>query len=287
MTNASTRETIPMSSFILNALLAGGGLSAMLGPVGCFVVWRRISFIGDTLAHSAIAGVALAIMMDFLPFWGVLITAILVGLLLSLLKGQKWLPTDTWLAIIAHSLLAIGLVVFSYAGGGVADLQGYLFGDILTVSDEDLRELYIGLFVLGGVYILIWRPLLSLTVSAELAAIEGIRVRLYEVLFMMLVALLVALGVRMIGALLLTAMMIIPASAARIFSRTPMEMVLGSSLCGILSVCLGVYGAIYLDVPMAPFIVIASLGLFLSFQVVGQIKAALSMRHHKPQEKSV
>lgn len=255
-----------MSSFLINALLAGVALSLVLGPLGCFVVWRRIAFIGDTLSHSAIAGVALALLAEIVPFWGVFGIALIVGLLLAFLREQRWLPIDTWLAILAHSLLAVGLVIFALAGGGAADLQSYLFGDILTVSHSDLRELFAGLFVIGGVFIFIWKNLLAITICPDLAAVEGIKIRLYEIIFMMMVALLVALSVRVVGALLLTAMMIVPAATARIFSRTPTEMVFGSMALGVAAVVLGVFGSVEIDVPTAPFIVLSALCLFLLSQ---------------------
>jgi zinc transport system permease protein len=255
-----------MSSFLINALLAGIGMSLVLGPIGCFVVWRRIAFIGDTLSHASIAGVAIALMVDVLPFWGVFTISLIVGVLLAFLREQRWLPIDTWLAILAHSLLAVGLVIFALAGGGVTDLQSYLFGDILTVSNSDVRLLYAGLAVIGGVFILVWKPLVAITINADLAAIEGIKVRTYEIIFMVLVALIVALGVRVVGALLLTAMMIIPAAIAGTFARTPTEMVFGSVALGVLSVILGVFGSIEIDVPTAPFIVLSALVLFLLSQ---------------------
>lgn len=255
-----------MASYLLNALLAGGGLCLVLCPIGCFVVWRRIAFIGDTLSHAAIAGVALALLAEFIPFWGVFVTALVMGILLAFLREQRWLPIDTWLAILAHSLLAVGLVVFSLAGGGVADLQGYLFGDILTVSNSDLRLLGVGLGVVAGILVLIWRPLVAITISSDLAAVEGIRVRLYEMLFMTLVALTVALGVKIVGALLLTAMMIVPAATAGSFAKNPTHMVVGSMLVGLLSVGLGLFGSVQADVPTAPFIVLSALCLFLLSQ---------------------
>ncbi len=263
-----------MSSFLINSLLAGVGLSLVLGPLGCFVVWRRIAFIGDTLSHSAIAGVALALIADLIPFWGIFFIALVVGVLLAFLREQRWLPIDTWLAILAHSLLAVGLVFFALAGGGIADLESYLFGDILTVSNSDLRELFTGLLVIGGVFILVWKNLLAITINSDLAAVEGIKIRLYEIIFMLMVAMLVALSVRVVGALLLTAMMIIPAATARIFSRTPAHMIYGSMGLGLVAVVLGILGSVELDVPTAPFIVIAALCLFLLSQIYGVIKRA-------------
>lgn len=256
-----------MPSYLLNALLAGAGLCLVLCPVGCFVVWRRISFIGDTLSHAAIAGVALALLMNVLPFWGVFVTAMFVGLSLAFLREQAWLPTDTWLAILAHSLLAVGLVVFSLAGGGVTDLQSYLFGDILTISNSDLRSLGVGISIVAGVLFIVWRPLVAITVSPDLAAIEGIRVRTHEIIFMVMVALLVALGVKIVGALLLTAMMIVPAATAGVFAKNPTQMLLGSMVVGVLSVSLGLLGSVQVDVPTAPFIVLAALCLFLCSQI--------------------
>ena len=217
-----------MPSFIINALLAGIGLSLVIGPIGCFVVWRRISFIGDTMAHSAIAGVAIALMLDILPFWGVLSVAMLIAAILSLIHGQRWLPLDTWLAILAHSLLAIGLVIFALAKGGSVDLDTYLYGDILTLSTSELTWLYAGIFATIGMFILLWHPLLIITVNAELAQAEGISVRAYNIAFMLLVAFLVAFSVHLIGVLLLTAMMILPAATARAGRSNSNEMIRNS-----------------------------------------------------------
>lgn len=264
-----------MSSFLLNALLAGAGLSLLLGPIGCFVVWRRISFIGDTLSHSAIAGVALALLSNVMPFWGILGVAVFVGVFLVLVRGQKWLPDDTWLAIMAHSLLAVGLVIFALAGGGASDLQSYLFGDILIISNSSLRELYMGLFLIAGAIILIWKDLVSITISPDLAAVEGVKIKLNEIVFMLSVALLVSLSVKVVGALLLTAMMIIPAASARILSQNPTQMIFSSMLFGIAAVVSGVFGSAVFDVPTSPFIVVCAVIIFILSQVVVAFKSFL------------
>lgn len=255
-----------MPSFILNALIAGVGLAMIMGPIGCFVIWRRIAFVGDTMAHSAIAGVALALIYEYDSFWGVLLTSVLVSVLLANLKAQRWLPMDTWLAILAHSLLAVGVVIFAMAQGGLVDLQAYLFGDILTLSGSDIRVLYTGIFILGGILIWIWRPLLALTINQDLAAAERIPVRLYDLVFMLIIALLVSLSVRLVGVLLLTALLIIPASTARIFSKNPYEMVALSMLLGAANVILGVFGSYTWDAPTSPFIVVCALILFIVMQ---------------------
>lgn len=255
-----------MPEFLLNALLAGIALSLVVGPVGCFIVWRRVAFMGDAIAHSALTGVAFALLLDVFPFWGILLIALSMAFLLSLLQRQKWLPLDTWLAILSHSILAIGLVVFSLAKGGVQDLQAYLFGDILTLSSSDVHWLFVCVLVTLGVLVLVWRTLLLVTVNEDLAQAEGVRVRLYNIIFMLIVAFVVSYSVRTIGAILFTAMMILPAASARALSRNPAQMVFASIAFGMVAVCTGLWGSLTWDTPTGPFIVVAAVGLFLISQ---------------------
>ncbi len=132
-----------LDDFFTRALVAGIGLALVTGPLGCFIVWRRMSYFGDTMAHSALLGVALSLMLSVNVTLGVFLVAAAVAAALLLLQRRATLSTDALLGILSHSALAIGLVV-AFASGIRLDLMGFLFGDILAVSVTDIAVIYLG-----------------------------------------------------------------------------------------------------------------------------------------------
>ncbi|MDP7429260.1 MAG: metal ABC transporter permease, partial [Alphaproteobacteria bacterium] len=181
-----------MDDFLLRALAAGLGVALVTGPLGCFVVWRRQAYFGAALAHAALPGVALGILLDLNAAVGVAVVCLLVALLAAALEGQRRLASDTLLGIMAHGALALGLVAVALIEGMRVDLLGYLFGDILAVSWSDVAWIAAGGGLALGLLGLIWRQLLALTVHEELARAEGARVTLVSIAFMLLIALTVA-----------------------------------------------------------------------------------------------
>lgn len=257
-----------MDDFLLRALVAGVGVALVTAPLGVFVVWRRMAYFGDTLAHSALLGVALGFILSVNPNLMVTLIAILTALLLILLQNRKQLAADTLLGILAHSALSFGLVAITFRESVRVDLMGYLFGDILTVSNTDLIWVGVGgLGVIAGLC-LIWRPLLAITVHEELAQVEGVAVGRTRLSFMLLIALVIALSMKIVGVLLITAMMIIPAATARRFSRTPEQMALIAALIGSIAVVGGLAGSWQWDTPAGPSIVAAAATLFGATQLV-------------------
>jgi zinc transport system permease protein len=251
-----------MDDFLLRALAAGLGVAMVAAPLGVFVVWRRMAYFGDTLAHSSLLGVALGFMLGMSPNLMVTAIAILMALLLMLLQSRRQLAMDTLLGILAHSALSFGLVVISFQESVRVDLMGYLFGDILTVSTQDLIWVWGGgVSVIAGL-LLIWRPLLAITVHEELAQVEGVPVGRTRLIFMLLIALVIAVSMKIVGVLLITAMMIIPAAAARRFSRTPEQMALFAAMIGGIAVCGGLAGSWQWDTPAGPSVVVAAAMLF-------------------------
>lgn len=252
-----------MDDFLLRALAAGCGVALITGPLGVFVIWRRMAYFGDTLAHSALLGVALGFLLGISVNLSVILLTLLLALLLVGLQSNRQLSSDTQLGILAHSALSLGLVVMAFQSGVRVDLMSYLFGDILAVTTSDLLWVWTGgaltLFVLA----LIWRPLLALTVHVELAQVEGVPVTPVRITFMLLIALVIAVSMKIVGVLLITSMMLIPAAAARPFSRTPEQMALFAALAGIIAVFLGLAGSWYWDTPAGPSIVVAAACLFL------------------------
>ncbi|MDH5711458.1 MAG: metal ABC transporter permease [Gammaproteobacteria bacterium] len=253
-----------MDDFIINALLAGTGLALLAGSLGCVVVWRRMAYFGDTLAHSALLGVALAVSIEMLPIFGVAIIGIVLASLLFWLEHRQELSNDTLLGIMSHSALALGLIVLSIAQnqGANVDLMAYLFGDILAVSREELLWIYAGAALVLSLFAYLWRDLLSISVHEELARTDGVSVGKTRFMFMLLLALTIAVAIKVVGVLLITALLIIPAASARLYSRTPLQMVLLSIFFGILSVVIGLISSLHWDIPTAPAIVAAASLLF-------------------------
>ena len=261
---------IAMDDFIINALLAGVGLALLAGSLGCVVVWRRMAYFGDTLAHSALLGVALAVSADMMPIIGVAVIGIVLASLLFWLERKQELSTDTLLGIMSHSALALGLIVLSIAQnkGANVDLMAYLFGDILAVSRDELVWIYLGAVLVLSVFAYLWRDLLSISVHEELARTDGVSVNKTRFIFMLLLALTIAVAIKVVGVLLITALLIIPAASARLYSKTPLQMVVLSMMFAVLSVVLGLGSSLHWDIPAAPAIVVAAAVVFFVSNLV-------------------
>lgn len=252
-----------LGDFFSRALVAGVGLAAVTGPLGCFVVWRRMAYFGDTMAHSALLGVAISILLSINMTLGVFAVAALVAGALLLLQRQNTLSTDALLGILSHSSLAVGLVLVGFLTQVRIDLMGFLFGDILAVSMEDIFIIYGGGIAILAILALNWRPLLAATVSPELAEAEGLKPEVSRILLMLLMASVIAIAMKLVGVLLITSLLIIPAATARRLSATPEIMALIAAVLGAASVVAGLYGSLTWDTASGPSIVVAALLIFL------------------------
>ncbi|MDX1434027.1 MAG: iron chelate uptake ABC transporter family permease subunit [Gammaproteobacteria bacterium] len=253
-----------MDDFFVRALLGGTGVALAAGPVGCLIVWRRMVYFGAALAHSALLGVALGFLLGIDLTVGIVALCVLLALLFAGLERRHLLPTDTLLGVLAHVALAVGLVVVAFLSGLRVDLMGYLFGDILAVSNTDLVViLALALVTLAGTALL-WRSLLSCTVDEDLAAVEGVPVTGVRFGFVLMVAGVVAIGMKIVGMLLILSLIIIPAAAARRFATTPEQMVAFAMLLGVLSVVIGLYASLLWDLPSGPLVVVTA-ALFFAF----------------------
>jgi zinc transport system permease protein len=247
-----------MDDFFLRALLGGAGVAIAAGPVGCFIIWRRMVYFGAALAHSALLGVALGFLLGIDLTVGIFALCVFLAVLFVLLERQHLLPTDTLLGVLAHVALAAGLVVVAFLTSLRVDLMGYLFGDILAVSNDDLLViLSLALLTLAGMA-LMWRSLLSCTVNEELAMVEGVPVARVRLGFALMVAGVVAIGMKIVGMLLILSLIIIPAAAARRVASTPERMAVLSVVFGVSSVIIGLYASLYWDLPSGPLIVVTA-----------------------------
>ena len=240
--------------FMMRAALAGIGLAFASAPLGCFVVWRRMAYFGDATAHAAILGVALSLAFSMSIFVGTVVIALLMALVVSALS-EKGYAMDTLLGVLAHSALAFGLVAVSFLSGIRIDLMAYLFGDILAVSRGDLSVIWGGAFLVVAMIGWRWSALLTSTLNADLAYANGINPKREQLVLTIALAITVAVARKVVGVLLIAAMLIIPAAAARPLSRTPEGMAIAAGFIGTLSTIIGLWAAYVLDTPAGPSIV--------------------------------
>jgi len=257
------RQTAVLDDFFTRALLAGIGVALVAGPLGCFIVWRRLAYFGDTLSHAALLGVALGLLLQVDLTIAVFCVSAVVSLALLGLRRRASLSSDSLLGLLSHSALALGLVCLAFMTWVRVDLMSFLFGDILAVSMIDIAIIYGGGAVVLAGLIWIWRPLFAATVSRDLAEAEGFRPARAEVIFMLLMAAVIAIAMKIVGVLLITAMLIIPAATARRFARGPEHMAISAVLIGIASVVAGLFGSLEWDTPAGPSMVVAAFVFFL------------------------
>jgi len=255
---------VMLDDFFVRALLAGIGLALTTGPLGCFVIWRRMAYFGDTMAHSALLGVALSLLLSLNLMVSVFVVAATISLLLLVLQRRQALSSDALLGILSHATLAIGLVMVAFMSWVRIDLIAFLFGDILAVTVTDIAIVWGGGFFVLAALAYLWRPLLAATVNAELAEAEDLKPERARLVFMLLMALVIAIAMKIVGIMLITALLIIPAAAARRFSATPEVMAALASVIGAVAVVGGLFGSLTYDTPSGPSIVVAALVLFLA-----------------------
>ena len=261
--------------FFIRALIAGVGIAIIAGPLGCLVIWRRLSYFGDTLSHSALLGVTLAYAFSINITLSVFVISSIVAILLINLQKRTKLAGDSLLGLLAHSTLAIGLVLIGFLSSIRFDLMGLLFGDILAVTTEDIALVWIGGIIILGILYFIWKSLFSATVNYDLAAAEGMRPEISNFIFTLLLAAVIALSIKMIGALLITGLLLIPAAIARNLSNSPKQMIIISVLAGIASVVIGLFTSLELNTSSGPSIIVVSLALFVLSLIPLEIRGQL------------
>ena len=266
--------SIPMfDDFLLRAALAGVGLSLATGPLGSFVVWRKMAYFGDATSHAAILGVALALALDLPVGLGTLAVALIMAATVATLAARGW-AMDTTLGVMAHSALALGLVAVSFVPGARTDLSAYLFGDILAVTRGDLAFIWGGSALVLALLLWRWQRLLTSTLNADLAFASGVNPDRERLILTLALAVVVAVALKVVGALLIAAMLIIPAAAARALSRTPEAMALLAVLFGAGAGVVGLGLSLWQDTPAGPSIVVAAAGIFALSAAFGRVLRA-------------
>ena len=252
-----------LDDFFVRALVAGIGMAIVAGPLGCFVIWRRLAYFGDTLAHSGLLGVTIGFILNIDLSFSVFVISGIIAFFLLVLQKKTKLAGDSLLGLLAHSSLAIGLVFIAILSSIRFDLMGLLLGDILSVSINDILIIWFGGGLLLLILFFIWKSLFAATISYDLAKAEGMSPELSNYLFTILLAGIIAISIKMIGVLLITGLLLIPPAMSRNFSNSPKQMIIFSIIGGVISVIIGLFCSLQLNTPSGPSIIVASLLLFI------------------------
>ena len=254
--------------FFVRALVAGIGVAIVTGPLGCFVIWRRLAYFGDTLSHSALLGVTLAFSFSVNISLSVFFVSGIIALLLLSLQKRTKLPGDALLGLLAHSSIAVGLVLIGFLTFIRFDIMGLLFGDILSVTANDILIIWCGGSLILIILYFIWSSLFAATVNYDLAAAEGMNPDRSNVVFTLLLAGVIAISIKMIGVLLITGLLLIPPALARNLSNNPALMVFLSIIGGVVSVVLGLFSSLEFNTASGPTIIVVALILFILSMLV-------------------
>jgi zinc transport system permease protein len=268
-------KVIIMDDLVLRALSGALILAIMLGPLGAFVVWRRMAYFGDTIAHSALLGVALSLLAGgVLPITpAIFLVAILVALILAHYSRDARLHADTLLGILAHGALALGLVLVSLNRSVQVDVNAYLFGDVLAIDWQDVGILAALAVLVLAILRFYWRKLLMTTIDPAIAQVDGINIARMQLVLTLLLAAVIAVAIKLTGVLLITALLVMPAAAARYLSKNPLQMAMLASVVGMLSVSGGLFAAMKIDVPTGPMMVVMAAVLFLGCSLVKRTRS--------------
>ena len=256
---------------LVPAWIMGTLLVFLTAPLGCLMLWRRMSFFADTMAHGTLLGVALAAMLS-LPLWvGVSFTAILLVAVLWVLHDPR-LPNDALLALCSATLLCSGLLLMQHLPELRSELLSYLFGDLLTIEWADLPIFATVIIVALLILYKNWQAQIQIAIDPDIAVSEGVNAKWQRLVFMLLLALFTVLALRAVGSLLMGALLVIPALAARLLSHSPKQMVIGSFIIAQLGITIGLWSSAGLDTSTGLTIVLTMSLLFAIIFIVQKFK---------------
>lgn len=243
--------------------LAGIMLACAAGLLGLFVVWRCMFYFGDTLAYALLFGVAFGLLLDVNLFYAVIAVTLLLAGGLVWLEKRLQLAIDTLLGIMAHSALLLGLVVVSLMFNICVDLMAYLFGDLLAVTLEDFIFIAIGVVIVVAILFWQWRNLLLMTISLDLAFVDGVKLQRVKLLLMLVTALTIGVAMKFVGALIIILLLIIFAAIARCFACTLEQMAGVAVLVGMVAVTGGLIFFAFYDTLAGLLVVLCAALLFI------------------------
>jgi len=260
---------------LLPAWIMGTLLVFLTAPLGCLMLWRRMSFFADTMAHGTLLGVAVAGALS-LPLWmGVTLLALLLVAVLWVLHDPR-LPSDALLALCSATLLCSGLLFIQHLPSLRPELLSYLFGDLLTISWNDLPTFAAVILLALAVLYKSWQAQIRTAIDPDIAASEGIHNQWQRLIFMLLLALFTVLALRAVGSLLMGALLVIPALTARLLAHSPRQMVIWAFVMAQIGITVGLWSSAGLDISTRLSIVLTMAILFILIFTVQKIRTSIS-----------
>ncbi|MBI9031467.1 metal ABC transporter permease [bacterium] len=243
-------------SFLRNALLAGLMASIVCGVMGSLVVVKRISFVSGAIAHSVLGGIGIAYFLNISPTIGTFVFAVFAALLISIIKQKKKENEDTVLSAFWAIGMAIGIIFMSMTPGYNSNLMSYLFGNILLVTTTDLWSLLALLFVIIITVVVFYRQFIAMIFDEEFARLKKIKVNFLYTLLLILISLSVVILIRVVGIILVIALLTLPAAISRLFNRSIGGMMLWASILGLIFTLLGLWLSYLLNLPTGSVIIV-------------------------------
>jgi len=250
--------------FMQRALIAGVVLGLVLAYLGIFVVLKRMSFFGDGVAHASLAGVAIGVITGFYPLYTALIFSVVLALLIYVLEKKTNLPSDAVIGILFASGMATGVMLMSMQSGYQPELLNFLFGNILAISSSDIVVIIPLALLLAGLVGLKQREITLLSLNPEIAYLSGVNTGVYQPLFYVFLAVAVVLGIKIVGVILVSALLIIPVSTAKLVTGSFKSLVSVTIITSLVVVLSGISLSYYLDLPTGPTMVLSGVFLFIA-----------------------
>ena len=244
------------------ALAAGLLVAILAGGLGVTVVLRRMAFFSDAIAHASLTGIALGLLWNIDPVWAAIGFSIVIGLGIAALSRSQVLALDTIIGVFYAAAVALGVIIISSLSGPRVDLFGFLFGDILGVTNQDLVIAAVLALAVLVIFWFLFNAVVQIAVSKDLAKVHGVKVDAQEFIFLALLALTVAVGIKLVGVILIGPLLLMPAAAAKNISRSLVGMLGWSMLLAIVGTVVGLFGSVWLNAPTGPTIVVTLALLF-------------------------
>lgn len=252
-------------SFFINSLIAVIMISLVTGALGSFMIWQRLSYLGDSLSHSSLLGIALALIFNISPSVSIMLIAIMFAILLSL-NFNKLYSADTILNIVTNVVLSSSLILMSFLPSGNNSIISSLFGDILMIDQSNIISISLTSVIVTLILIFRWRYWLMISINQDLATVEKVHVNFVRLEFLIILAIFIAISAQLIGILLIAAFLLIPAASARLISKTPMQMIIVATVFSVISGVSGLILSASFDLLTGPAIIlIAAVYLIIAY----------------------
>ncbi|WP_353279320.1 metal ABC transporter permease [Wolbachia endosymbiont (group B) of Xanthorhoe designata] len=252
-------------SFFINSLIAVIMISLVTGALGSFMIWQRLSYLGDSLSHSSLLGIALALIFNISPSVSIMLIAIMFAILLSL-NFNKLYSADTILNIVTNVVLSSSLILISFLPSGNNSIISSLFGDILMIDQSNIISIFLTSVIVTLILIFRWRYWLMISINQDLATVEKVNVNFVRLEFLIILAIFIAISAQLIGILLIAAFLLIPAASARLISKTPMQMIIVATVFSVISGVSGLILSASFDLLTGPAIIlIAAVYLIIAY----------------------